>query len=91
MSAHPMISSMLIKLQINPDANWLIKPWVKAVYDKKKVELDYNVKRPMTLRIPGWTKIQSIHRVEDGKRTPVPFDNEKVSFEAFPGNYEITR
>jgi hypothetical protein len=80
-----------IRLEINPDADWLVTPWTKRSPDKPKVDLNYERTHPMTLKIPGREAIRSIHRIEDGKRTKLAVDPNISRFDVSPGIYEITR
>lgn len=80
-----------IRLEINPDAEWLVTPWTTRSYDKPKVKLNDDVEYPLTLKIPGWELIQSIHRIEGGQRTEVDFDSNTSRFNASPGIYEIIK
>lgn len=85
------ISDKTIQISIEPDAKWLIDPWLQP---KRKLvtSLDYNSSHTFELNLKKWKADKcSIYRIEAGTKKKIEFQDNKLKFSATPGNYIITK
>ena len=85
------ISDKAIQISIEPDAKWLIDPWLQP---KRKLvtSLDYNTSHTFELNLKKWKADKCvIYRVDAGKQKKIELQDHQLKFSALPGNYLITK
>ena len=85
------ISDNNIQITIEPDANWISEPWQQWKYKKIVTTLDYEVSHVFELKLKKWNAEKClVYRVDGIKRERVTLLDNKIKFDASPGDYLVT-
>lgn len=86
------ISDKMIRISIQPDATWLIEPWLQPNAGKMITSLDYNAKHIFELFLKKWEADKCIvYKVDGGGEKEIAFLDNKLKFNSTPGDYIISK
>ena len=86
------ISGKEILLSIEPNSKWIVEPWQQWRYRQPVTDLDYVTPHDFELKLEKLNPAKcKVYRIENGNNIPVRLKENKIKFDAMPGEYLITK
>jgi hypothetical protein len=85
------ISDKMISITIQPDATWLIEPWLQPKAGKMITSLDYNATHIFELDLKKWKASKCIvYKIDGNNKKEIALLDNKLKFNTTPGDYIIS-